>query len=319
MTPYLQRLYDAAVGTAPTLEARPAQRSSSPLLAVDQRLASPAYVASFLLGVPGPGDPDADGMPRPEPDLLTAPAPGPRSPSPVPRAEEPLRVPEPRHLPSPSPQSETLGPVAPRPVPSAPQEPAVRPLGGLHADLAAPSPAAHVTPPPAESAPVPVEVPVPVATSVPRADPAPAHASATRPQDQVAAPVRPRHHGRLRAVTGRPARREPEKEAHGDPAAPTLLHPTPAAAAERLPLPLPMPPPSTPVEAADLADRVRRLVREALATDAAPRPATREQHDGVVATPVTTPSSARTAEAVSVIGPLDRPVRATTLYGLRLR
>src|SRR3954471_11331338 len=92
MKPYLQRLYDAAAGTATAVEARPAQRSSSPLLAVDQRLASPAYAASFLLGLPGSAEPEPT---APEPDLLAIPEPGRRAPGPAPD-DAPVRVRAPR-------------------------------------------------------------------------------------------------------------------------------------------------------------------------------------------------------------------------------
>jgi hypothetical protein len=83
--------------------------------------------------------------------------------------------------------------------------------------------------------------------------------------------------------------------------------------------PLPPPPPPPATEPADLADQVRRLVREAMAGEDTSRRPSRDGEAGTDAAPASTAARARTAEAVSVIGPLDRPARATTLYGLRLR
>lgn len=56
MSTYLQRLYDATDSAAAKTNARPAQRSLSPLLAVDQRLVTPAYARSSLLDLPSAAD-----------------------------------------------------------------------------------------------------------------------------------------------------------------------------------------------------------------------------------------------------------------------
>jgi hypothetical protein len=45
----------------------------------------------------------------------------------------------------------------------------------------------------------------------------------------------------------------------------------------------------------------------------------RERDTGAAADTGAPSQRPATAEAMSVIGPLDRPARATTLYGLRLR
>ena len=71
--------------------------------------------------------------------------------------------------------------------------------------------------------------------------------------------------------------------------------------------------------AADLAKQVRRLIREEMSGDAATPPPARDREPGAppdASAPAPRPS---TAEAMSVIGPLERPARSTTLYGLRLR
>jgi hypothetical protein len=316
MSAYLQRLYDVAGGTAVAVEARPAQRSSSPLLAVDQRLASPAYVGSFLLGLPGSADPEPDVAPPPEPDPLTFAEPGRRYP--VAAADEgPAPVLPPHRRFATTPQPKPDDPVVPGPGPVAAPEHAVRrPATRRETDAVL---AAHATPPAAEPTPPPVEVHArTVVEPMARVDPGPRPPRKPGTPHQVVEPAPPPQPGRLRAVPPSPTRPEPEQQRVEGVTTPPLLHPAPAKVAE------PLPPPPAPVaageaRAADLADRVRRLVREAMADDGTPRRTSRDQQDGPVTDPATPSSPARTAEAMSVIGPLDGPARSTTLYGLRLR
>lgn len=310
MNLYLQRLYDAAGGTVAAVEARPAQRSSSPLLAVDQRLASPAYAASFLLGLPGSADPDAS--PAPEPDLLTLPAPGRRDPTPAPD-QEPVRVPAPRPVPPATPRHQDQQRVvaSPTPSPVAEPEPVRRPPASPHETVAAPTPAA-----PTDVAPVPAPVRVetrPVVERVVRHEPPDPVVAEPQTVLRAEAPS-----GRMPTAQPRPDPPHPSAPARARrPAAtaPPMVRPAPAAVID----PLPPPPLPRAVEPTDLDVQVRRLVREAMAGEGAPRRTSRDRQEGAVAEPVPSASPARTAEAMSVIGSLDRPARATTLYGLRLR
>lgn len=317
MSAYLQRLYDTMAGTAVAPEARPAQRSSSPLLAVDQRLASPAYVASFLLGLPGSADPDLDAAP-PEPDLLTRPAPTRRAPSPAPEeGSAPLQPPA--HVLPATPQPQVEARVVPSRGPGAAAEPTVRPAAEPRETPPAPRPHAHDAPPAAEPARPPAQAGRgAVEEPLPPADRRPLPVVERQPQ-QVVEPTRPQQPARLRVVHAEPPLSEQERKhpAHATP--PPMLHPAPANEAE----PLPPPPAPRIADQADLADQVRRLVREAIADGGSVRRASRDQPD-VSATSrdserAGTASPARTAEARSVIGPLGRPDRTTTLYGLRLR
>lgn len=311
MTPYLQRLYDAAGGTATAVEARPAQRSSSPLLAVDQRLASPAYAASFLLALPGPAD--AEVAPAPEP-ALTLPGPVRQDTG---RAHDggPARVPGPRHV-SPATRPTQEGAVArPSPVVApeptsqhrpTPQEPVADATPAVR--VPAPAPAAAPTAPPVDlwTGPVVERAVGPHPSPIPPAEPTQVR--------HVVEPARPLEPGRLRAVPETAPRPEPERALPESATAPPLVHPAPPKVAEPLP-----PPAARMAEPGDLAVQVRRLVGEAMSGENDSRRTSRDQKEGSVAEPATAASQARTAEAVSVIGPLDRPPRATTLYGLRLR
>lgn len=309
MNPYLQRLYDAAAGTAAAVEARPAQRSSSPLLAVDQRLASPAYAASFLLGLPGSAGTDA--APAPEPDLLTFPEPGPRDPTPAPD-EGRVQVPAPHLVPPVNPRHEDEQRAVARPSPVAEPKPASSPLATPRETVAAPSPA---LPPDVPSAPAPAPVHVEPRSVVERVvRPAPPEPVVAEPRTvlRVEAPSRPMPTTHLRPVPS-PLPPAPERAGRAT-TPPPLVRPVSRAVIEPLPPPAPR-----AAEPADLADQVRRLVREAMAGDDTPRPTSPDRQEGPITDPATTASPARTAEAVSVIGPLDRPRRATTLYGLRLR
>lgn len=313
MNAYLQRLYDTGAATA-AVDARPAQRSSSPLLAVDQRLATPSYAATFLLGLPGETDPETG--PGPEPDLVTLPEQGRRDAVLAPD-EGPVRVPASRPTPAAAPLSDLAEPVVPRPP----------------RDDAAPTP--RTAPPVAEPSTVVLD-PAPVVRAQPPdtgTNRAPGHWTAEpvvervlrRDQPEAAPTTIPP--GLRVAETSRrpqadPVRTDPEKapppttvSPRPDPVtAPTLVHPTAAHVPEPLP---PVPAPRT-AEPADLAEQVHRLVREAMSSEPT-RPRARDQEAGPAGETTPSASRPRTAEAMSVIGPLDRPARATTLYGLRLR
>ena len=281
MNPYLQRLYDAAGGAATAVEARPAQRSSSPLLAVDQRLASPAYAASFLLGLPGV-DRTPTPRPPPEPDLLTLPEPG--TPGPDPR---------PRRRPRPGPGAPSASIRRP-PRPSARASRVVARAAGRVAD---PEPA---TRPPATAPerdpsrcrrrprrPTPANRPCRHRSSVetrpvveiarrarPAAPPVVGRAAAVR---RVVEPLRPAA-ARPSPRRCRSRRRGPSRSVHAPDAAtaPPLLRPAPAAV-DRAPAAATR---ARAAEPADLADQVRRLVREAMAGDGTPRRTSRDRQAG---------------------------------------
>jgi hypothetical protein len=312
MSAYLQRLYDAAGAASATVDARPAQRSSSPLLAVDQRLATSAYATSFLLGLPGETDPQPGSESEPDGPAL----PRPLRREAVVRDETLVRVIPPRPVPAHTRDPETEERVDLRPRPDAGQEAPTSPAPPVE-PRSRPTdvpPVAHAQPPPTEKTrparawrPVPETVePLPLVQE-PTA-PAPLQA---RPERLVDPPVTSRPDPRPAApdVAAAPATATPPAE----PAAvPVLLHPSPA------PTPGPLPPPASP-RAADLAKQVRRLIREEMSGDAATPPPARDREPGAppdASAPAPRPS---TAEAMSVIGPLERPARSTTLYGLRLR
>ena len=312
MSAYLQRLYDAAGAASATVDARPAQRSSSPLLAVDQRLATAAYATSFLLGLPGETDSQPES--ESEPDGLAVPRPLRREA--VVRDETLVRVVPPRPVPAHTRQPEIEERADLRPRPDAGQEAPTRPAPPVASRFRPTGvpPVAHAQPPPTEktrparaSRPVPETVgPLPLVRA--SADPPPLQA---RPERLVELPVtsRPDPGPATPGVAAAPATATPPAE----PASvPVLLHPSPAPDPE--PLPPPVPPP-----AADLATQVRRFVREEMSGDpVTPRPA----HDGEPGAPPDASAPAprpSTAEAMSVIGPLERPAGSTTLYGLRMR
>ncbi|GAA3688996.1 hypothetical protein GCM10023081_27950 [Arthrobacter ginkgonis] len=336
MSAYLQRLYDAAAGAATAVEARPAQRSSSPLLAVDQRLASATYAASFLLSLPG----EADAGQGPALEALTLPDP-PRRDAVASRDQTPVRAPVPRPAPAgiPVPDIEERVALRPRidgdiglpagsparPAPS--REPGPMPPDAAVAARAERQPVAEegtrrlqeAQPPPPQVQPLPRSID-PAAPLAPRPEPGPTEpVAAVAPPPALAGP---------RAEPDGPApllHRVPAaaREALPTPAAPRaaepdgpapLLHRVPAAAREALPTPA-VPRAAEPV---GLAEQVRRLVREAMSREAARPGATRERESGTADSGASASRPTR-AEAVSVIGPLDRPERATTLYGLRLR
>ncbi|MBK5305243.1 MAG: hypothetical protein JJD92_00995 [Frankiaceae bacterium] len=312
MSAYLQRLYDAAGATSAAVDARPAQRSSSPLLAVDQRLATTAYATSFLLGLPGGPEPQPG--PEPEPEGLAVPRPLRREA--VVRDETLVRVVPPRPVPPKTPEPDTEERVDPRSRPDVDPEASTNPSPPVEPrpHLADVPPVAHAQPPPAEqdrptrtSGPGPETVqPLPLVREA--ADPAPVRA---RPERLAEPPVtsRPDSGPAAPEVAAAPAAVTPRR---APAAVPVLLHPAPAPAAEQLP------PPAAP-RAADLAAQVRRLVREEMSADTPSARPTREREPGSAAetsAPATRPS---TAEAMSVIGPLERSAPSTTLYGLRLR
>lgn len=339
MNHYLQRLYDAAVGIPGAVAARPAQRSASPLLAVDQRLASPVYAEAFLRGLPGTADPDGAPPVMPDPfaeaEPVALPGRGPLAPSPTPE-ERPFRVPR-WHRDAPAP---------PRPITTQPME-------HVEVPVRPPGPTTRVDTPPAPTA-----TPS-LAGADPAADPASVQTEGTRlAPGHSALPVRPETpdrgqpsarempepvaqplHARQRqqpaharsvpprvVETGDPGRPGHQQATPGElsaPQAPTpldatpppMLHPRTAAA------PGPLPPPPTPPVPGPVVveERVRRLVREAMAEEPASARTVGDGVDAPAAPKAATTPRARTAEEMSVIGPLDRPPRATMLYGLRLR
>lgn len=333
MSAYLQRLYDVA-GAVAAVDARPAQRSSSPLLAVDQRLASATFAASFLLGMPG--ETDAEQGPAPEPEALTLPDPLRRNA--VSRDQTPVRAPVPRPAPTGTPVPDVKERVALRPRadghigspagPAPSREPGTVPPNAAAAARAERPPVAeHATrrreeaqPPPPEVQPLPRRVdpagplaqrPEPGRPTEPAVTTRPTEPAVTTRPTQPAVATRPDVPRPVAEVAPPPAlagtRAEP-----GGPA--PLLHPVP------VPAPEPLPPPAAPraAEPAELAEQVRRLVREAMSREVTRPGPTRERESGIADSRV--PASRPTmAEAISVIGPLDRPARATTLYGLRLR
>jgi hypothetical protein len=321
MSAYLQRLYDAA-GAAAAVDARPAQRSSSPLLAVDQRLASATYAASFLLALPG--EADAGQGPAPEPEALDFSAPLGRD-SVASRGQPPLRAPVPRPAPAETPVPDVEERVRFRPRTDHGTGSPERLAPSQEADTVLPDAAARGERPPVagaawrrEAAPSPRPAAQPLSPRVdpavplaPRPEPGPAEpAVATRlevppaPVAEVAAPPAPFAWPVWSAPAG------PRAES-ADPV--PLLHPVPAAAPE----PAPAPAAPRPAERVEFAEQVRRLVREAMAGETVrPGPAGGRESRTADSAP---PSRPATAEAVSVIGPLDRPARATTLYGLRVR
>lgn len=268
MSAHLQRLYDGAAAASTAIDARPAQRSSSPLLAVDQRLAVSTYAASFLIGVPG----DAETLPESEtwPGLPTD-----LRPASEPAVPVPLSVPQPLTTPADH---------------------------GPPTDSVARTERPYVWDSSLNDRPRPVNESVPTRP-------------VSRDSEQTATTI-PSEAPRRNPRTPRPrvaAVPEPARAAAPRPDAPELLHPLP-------PAPAPPLPPPVPNRETDLTEQVRRLVHEAMANHRTQTPArAREPEPDPV--PTTSGSTGRptTAEAASLIGPLDRPARAITLYGLRLR
>lgn len=314
MSTYLQRLYDAAGHAAAMVDVRPAQRSSSPLLAVDQRLATPMYATSFLMGLPG--ERDLQQVPESEVDTLMVPHSVHREPvSPPdqaseqvakprtirrgivpPAAEEQITPPQQQNKQPgspliPVPPEEFAAVLADPPAPTGSQPP----VGGLIRPTRDVLPSQTVTESrpqrhgqadlaPTQRGPRPEAVPPlpgPAPTDLPRGLP-----EVTRPATRMMPPTRP---------TDDPPRLRP------------------ARATPLEPLPTPVGPGATALD-----QQVSRMVREAMARAAPAKPAPRQETTPDSDTPV--PGMRQgTAEAISVIGPLDRPARATTLYGLRLR
>lgn len=326
MKGYLQRLFDGAgTGAPPALH--PTQRSQSPLVALDQRLASPEFTGNFEIG----NIPDAPPLAGQEPEGGTPRATPPIAP---PRAILDLSPLTPNRERDEASRGDSLAPAAPTPV----ADPA-----GSRAD--APDPARPVpTPPAAESRAKPAgpaalpdiitsDLPPfirevtreqaprpPAAMSEKEAQPLPKARTTTEPQNAneqpPAAPSPLPIAPPLRAPLPRLIDRPPEGHAPMQAAAPAAQPVRPAPPA--MPEPLPPPAPAA-VEWRDIAPRVEALVRETLARErpSMPRP-------GADTAPASAPGQSApprpaTAEAASVIGPIERPPRHVMLFGSRLR
>ncbi|WP_067809942.1 hypothetical protein [Nocardia beijingensis] len=315
MSAHLQRLYDTAAAAPVAVDARPVQRSSSPLLAVDQRLAMSAYAASFLIGMPGEAEAVSEAWPdlpaelrmAREPDAPAPPVAAPPPPTtPADRDLPPVEWLRPPPQPRPAEATVTDRRTGPEPVLPPPEPPTAR---ADDVPTTRPLPPVEITRP--EGIPAPIDQPRPAPEPVPtrtvslRSELTVTVGPEARRRD--APPPRPRMTS-AREPLGAEVRRTD---------VPELLHPVPAPPAPPLPLPV-------QYREADLTEPVRRLVREAM-VDSRPRTPAQAQDPAPTAAGTTSqPTTAEsvqptTAESVSLIGPLDRPSRATTLYGLRLR
>lgn len=327
MSGYLQRLYDATLAPDVMTSAQPAQRSSSPLVMADQRLAPGAYAGPFVLGLPGDSTTDVRAEALPEPGWpWPAESRDDASPiRPLSRAsssETPVpAISSQPHLDLAAPPRDSLRSLEPTSLDPKADEPRVA------------APQAHVGHPRPQAVPdvlpsadrtfassrTPLEAVLPLPQAV-RQDSrtSPVRSSTVVPEPSpidrslaTAAPERPRditpRASEVRDGGGPMNRQRPMQ------VGPALLRPAPVALPEWLP------PPSAAPRWTDLVPQVRKLVREEVAAAG--------QSAGTLAAPeggADTGTRQRitracTAEAASVIGPLDRPARSTTLYGLRLR
>lgn len=366
MSTYLQRLYDTANGTAtsgaansaaPRIDASPAQRSSSPLLAVDQRLATPTYAASFLLGLPGAADPEQSPSPgqdqfrfpevarqddglAPDAAIVIVPARNATAADTPPEDVEERDAPRARG----KPDGEE------RDAPHASREPSVRPPP--HATPADKADAALLSMTPAAQLPgaqslvgqagtlrEATQSAVPIARHLHRGDSA--AQLLRRPESALPEPSADHPLVAIRPVAGATPPFAPVNLRAQPANAPPMVHPalTPRAVESVPPLLAPR-----VGETVGLGEQVRRLVHEAMSSEAmwteamskgakssegssseerrrrvASQGQIRDRNADSAADASAPGSRARTAEAFSVIGPLDRPARASTLFGLRLR
>jgi hypothetical protein len=327
MSAYLQRLYDAGLATPPgSTNAEPAQRSASPLVAVDQRMTSSAFAGSFLLGLPDDASTDLVAEPVPlrhdegwaESDEPLSPglagtlrAPAPEGPALIPPASDIPALSGTPRTPQPDPSDASTMPVGrvtpqerrlepSRPVHLAQSDDVVRSRSESGPRVADPSPQSS-TPS------------VHPAQSSLLAPPDPAVEAPSREPQEPAQPVPPDTGPTFEPKTPPGAILHPGPTVEPRTSPEATLHPTPLA------VPQPLPPPPTTPRWSDLAERVHRMVHDEVAAAVPAQTPGREAKPAAAAAADLARPRPTTAEAASVIGPLDRPTRTTTLYGLRLR
>jgi hypothetical protein len=319
MSGYLQRLYDAGAVPADSVSLRPAQRSHSPLIAADQRLARPEFAANFGFGA----TPDVEGdayAPLDAPDIGEA-APATRE---VPRREEPLQaradegfldfLVQPIVTRSEAPQLPT------REVSTAPQAPPAVIERMVHETraFAPPVPAAvPVLTPPASG--------TKAQTALARAQPLPQTPTPAerRVPPSPLPPITVRETVRTIVAPPRPQDAPLAEPLHEPPPPQPLplkfpaLAPQPARPAARV-APEPLPPVLPESDWPAIEARMRALIRSEREAVAVPTSRVEIAADPEHAETAPQPRPL-TAESVSVIGPIGRPARHMMLFGTRLR
>lgn len=325
MKGYLQRLFDSAAAVAPEQALLPAQRSQSPLVTLDQRLASSEFLGNFEFGglgeaAPEPG-PDAEGPiadpPRPKSGLLhvvdegrleplvrppAAPPPAPVVNSAVPANSATTRKTGEEQTPTPAKVPDALVELLPQP-PSPTAKGDGAPAFRL---ISTPPVATERAPPPLVAAANRELERAPAGEALVPAVPASRERHSRAPAIPDAGPARTI----TLAAEAQSAEAPPRR---ADRAAPQPLQPA------LPPLPEPLPPPARALEWQDIAPRVEALVRKGLFQQSgrgmeihAPEAQTEAARNLEVPHPAT-------ANSVSVIGPIERPSRHVMLFGSRLR
>lgn len=355
MSGYLQRLYDAAATSAAVTSAavtsaqapalRPAQYSRSPLVALDQRLAS--FPERYDIGTfpSAPAEPAAGELPAAPGEAARWPS-GHTGRGLTRLGAEPGRAYEvrastqapatadgaPRDSARRQPADEAAARSPARPPPATPARtplaPAIAPTGPASDPSDGATPAPGVPGVPAQSPEGSREPPerpnlrtAHGAASTPplAAEPAPspsanttgAAADALAGQPPSTPPAAHRAQSRPEASLD-----EMTGKAEPQPAGRQVLRPP-----EQLPLP-PLPPDPAERDREAIEERVTRLVREALAREGARLRPSRPGANGTAEgerPEAPQPPRPMTAATASVIGALERPRRQTTLFGVRLR
>lgn len=328
MKGYLQRLFDSSAAAVQAPALKPIQRSQSPLVALDQRLASPEFTGNFELG----GIPEAEvaedyseirpkaKLPALElPPLLVGQPPAPPPTSARPPRQAPTEV-QPK-----SGMKEKSERVATglESSPMVRRDSAISAMAKPSTDFALPDPT------PGSPAPTPRDamrgvpaqpnerLPAGAKETILKPPPAPppSKIEPTAPEEKPGA--------RILSAVVEPILASPSRDS-GPAEIPTAAAPPKFQAQPIRPAPIeiprPLPPPTkSAIEWRDIAPRVEALVRETLAERSPPMPPQKAEMAEVGAAKQANPPHPTTAEAASVIGPINRPPRHVMLFGSRLR